>query len=165
MGPIAYAALSTTAGTVFTWLQALSGLAALFTWGSICLAHIRFRQAWRHNGHGVDELPFRTPFGEAGSWVGLGLIVLVLIAQFYTALYPVSGDAPSAEAFFQSYLAVPVVLGFYVAGFAWKRQGPWKTAEIDIDTGLRQHDWEAIRKRNEVVKSWPWWRRTAHFFF
>lgn len=54
---------------------------ALFTWGSICLAHIRFRAAWKYHGHTVDELPFKAIFGVYGSWVGLTLIVLVLIAQ------------------------------------------------------------------------------------
>jgi amino acid transporter len=56
-------------------------LAALFTWGSICLAHIRFRAAWKYQGHSTDELPFKAVFGVVGSWIGLILIILVLIAQ------------------------------------------------------------------------------------
>lgn len=66
---------------MFDWLLALSGLAALFTWGSICLAHIRFRSAWALNGHTLDEIPFRAIGGVYGSWIGLGLVVLVLVAQ------------------------------------------------------------------------------------
>lgn len=66
---------------IFGWLLALSGLAALFTWGSICLAHIRFRSAWKYQGHTLDEIPFKAVFGVAGSWVGLVLCVLVIIAQ------------------------------------------------------------------------------------
>lgn len=79
--PLAYITLGSTGVIVFNWLQSLSGLAALFTWGSICLAHIRFRAAWKYHGHTVDELPFRSLFGVYGSWVGLILVVLVLIAQ------------------------------------------------------------------------------------
>lgn len=79
-GPLAYLGLASSGQTVFAWLLSLSGLAALFTWGSICLAHIRFRQAWKYHGHTDDELPFRSPFGVWGSWIGLGLNVLVLIA-------------------------------------------------------------------------------------
>jgi hypothetical protein len=60
---------------------ALSGLAALFTWGSICLAHIRFRAAWKHQGHTLDEIPFKAIGGVYGSWCGLILIFLVLMAQ------------------------------------------------------------------------------------
>ncbi len=80
-GPIAYVSLASSGDVVFAWLQALSGLAALFTWGSICLAHIRFRAAWKHHGHTLDELAFTSPFGVWGSWLGLTLVVLVLIAQ------------------------------------------------------------------------------------
>jgi amino acid transporter len=79
--PLAYITLASTGVIVFDWLLALSGLAALFTWGSICLAHIRFRAAWKHNGHTLDEIPFQAVFGVYGSWVGLTLIILVLVAQ------------------------------------------------------------------------------------
>ncbi len=80
-GPIAYVSLAAAGDVVFSWLVALSGLAALFTWGSICLAHIRFRAAWKHHGHKLDELAWKSPFGAIGSWIGLILIILVLIAQ------------------------------------------------------------------------------------
>lgn len=40
-GPIAYISVSSSGGDVFSWLMALSGLSILFTWGSICLCHIR----------------------------------------------------------------------------------------------------------------------------
>lgn len=80
-GGLAYVSLASSGVEVFNWLLALSGLAALFTWGSICLAHIRFRAAWKYHGHSTDELPFKAAFGVWGSWTGLGLIILVLIAQ------------------------------------------------------------------------------------
>jgi amino acid transporter len=80
-GPLAYVNLDAEGPTVFDWLLALSGLAALFTWGSICLAHIRFRHAWLKQGHTLDEIPFKALGGVYGSYVGLGLNVLCLIAQ------------------------------------------------------------------------------------
>lgn len=80
-GVLGYVNVDASGPEVFAWLQALSGLAALFTWGSICLAHIRFRKAWKYHGHTVDEIPFHAVGGVYGSWLGLILIVLVLIAQ------------------------------------------------------------------------------------
>lgn len=80
-GLLAYINLDATGEMVFNWLLALSGLAALFTWGSICLAHIRFRKAWAYHGHTLDEIPFKAIGGVYGSWVGLILCVLVLIAS------------------------------------------------------------------------------------
>ena len=79
--PLAYISLDAKGSTVFDWLLALSGLAAFFTWGSICLAHIRFRKAWALQGHTLDEIPFKAIGGVYGSYIGLGLVVLCLIAQ------------------------------------------------------------------------------------
>lgn len=53
--------------TIFNWLLALSALSTLFTWLSICLCHIRFRQAWKLQGHSVEELPFRAAGGTLSS--------------------------------------------------------------------------------------------------
>ena len=47
------------------------------------LSSLRFRRAWKVQGHSVEELPFKALGGEYGSWFGVILIVLVLIAQFY----------------------------------------------------------------------------------
>lgn len=80
MGALAYMNLAASGETVFGWLLQLSGLAALFTWGSICLAHIRFRKAWAYHGHTLDEIPFKAVGGVYGSWLGLILIFLVLVA-------------------------------------------------------------------------------------
>lgn len=65
---------------VFDWLVALSALAALFTWGSVCFAHIRFRSAWKAQGHTLDEIPFQALFGVTGSWIGFILSLIVLAA-------------------------------------------------------------------------------------
>lgn len=58
--PIAYANVSDEVGTqLFNWLLALSGLSTIITWLSINVAHVRFRAAWKAQGHSLDELPFR----------------------------------------------------------------------------------------------------------
>lgn len=85
-GGIAYISLASSGVTVFNWLLSLSGLAALFTWGSICLAHIRFRAAWKYHGHTLDEIPFQAAFGVVGSWIGVGLVVIVLAATVSLAM-------------------------------------------------------------------------------
>jgi len=50
---------------------------------TLFLYSIRFRRAWQVQGHSVEELPFQALGGVYGSWFGVILIVLVLIAQFY----------------------------------------------------------------------------------
>ena len=45
-GCLAFINLASNGGTIFNWLLSLSGLSILFIYGSIALAHIRFRMAW-----------------------------------------------------------------------------------------------------------------------
>ena len=45
-GCLAFINLAGNGGTIFNWLLSLSGLAVLFVYGSIAVAHIRFRAAW-----------------------------------------------------------------------------------------------------------------------
>ncbi|KAI1840280.1 hypothetical protein JX265_009369 [Neoarthrinium moseri] len=159
-GLLAYVNLNSSGPDVFTWLQALSGLAALFTWGSICLAHIRFRNAWKYHGHTLDEIPFQAIFGVYGSYVGLVLIVLVLIAQFYVAIEPLD-----ATSFFQSYLAMPVVIFFWFVGYFWKREGWLRTSQMDVDSGRRELNWDEIRAYREHLAAQPAWKRFYHMLF
>ncbi|KAK5635929.1 hypothetical protein RRF57_011641 [Xylaria bambusicola] len=164
-GGLAYVELASSGEVVFGWLQALSGLAALFTWGSICLAHIRFRSAWAYHGHTLDEIPFKAVGGVYGSWLGLFLIFLVLAAQFYVAISPIGVNLGDAESWFNSYLALPVVLVFWVAGYVWKRKGWLSLAEMDVDTGRREHNWEEINEYRRHLATLPAWRRLYHTIF
>ncbi|WWD01753.1 hypothetical protein V866_008699 [Kwoniella sp. B9012] len=138
--PIAYINCADVGSDVFDWLVALSGLSTLITWLSICVTHIRFRKAWKVQGHSTEELPFKAMGGAYGSWLGATLIVIILIAQFYIALFPIGGVESAgerAESFFIAYLAAPVMILFYAVGFAWKRTLPKKAHEIDLDTGRK----------------------------
>jgi len=160
-GPLGYVNVAASGPVVFNWLLAISGLSTIFTWMSICLCHIRFRQAWVHQGHSVDELPFKALGGIYGSWFGIVLLSLVLIAQFYVAIWPIGG-IPSdskkvAENFFSAYLAAPVMILFWITGFAWKRTFPKKLDEIDLDTNRKA--WYSV----EQIKEYRAERRLAPF--
>jgi amino acid transporter len=164
-GFLAYVNLDANGPTVFDWLLALSGLAALFTWGSICLAHIRFRKAWAYHGHTVDEIPFKALGGVYGSWIGLAIIFLVLCAQFYTAISPVGTHIGTAEGFFKSYLALPVVIFFWLCGYLWKRKAWLRTPQIDVDTGRRELDWDYINKERAEMAAAPAYKRWTSAIF
>ncbi|KAF9560800.1 hypothetical protein CPC08DRAFT_664998 [Agrocybe pediades] len=151
-GVLGYINVAEETGTVvFDWLVALSGLSTLFTWLSICLCHIRFRRAWVVQGHSLEELPFQAMGGAWGSWFGVVLICLVLIAQFYVAIWPIGGMAadPSvvASEFFKSYLGAPVMILFYAIGYFWKRTLPQRAHEIDLDSGRKS--WLTVEEMRE----------------
>ncbi|KAH7087396.1 amino-acid permease [Paraphoma chrysanthemicola] len=149
-GLLAYINLAHNGGDIFTWLLSLSGITVLFVFGSIAMAHIRFRKAWALNGHSLDELPYRAAFGVWGSWVCFAINVIALVASFYVALYPVGGPYLSAEGFFEAYMAAPFLVVLYLMWkvYSWfvipSHRPLWiRTKDIDIYTGMR-HDQETI---------------------
>ncbi|KAK3197230.1 hypothetical protein GRF29_1536g1065912 [Pseudopithomyces chartarum] len=165
MGALGYMNLAATGETIFNWFLQLSGLAALFTWGSICFAHIRFRKAWAHQGHTLDEIPFKALFGVWGSWLSIFLIVIVLVAQFYVSVSPLGKKVGTAYEFFYGYLAFFVVGFFWVCGYVWKREGWLSIDQIDLDTGRRELDWDYINAERAKEAAWPAWRRLLHKLF
>ncbi|KAI0010296.1 amino acid permease/ SLC12A domain-containing protein [Xylariaceae sp. FL0662B] len=143
-GLLGYIGVAENGLTVFNWLLALSGLSYFFVWGSCCLAHIRFRLAWKAQGRQLGEIPYRPPLGIWGSAIGLFLNCVCLIATFYNALYPSPNATPSASDFFQQYLAAPLVIALYLF---WKiYSGNWRMwvnlDDIDLVSGSRPQEIE-----------------------
>lgn len=169
-GLLAYINEANDGNTIFTWLLSISGLSNFFTWGSICYAHIRFRKAWYMNGRTTDDLPFAAMFGVIGSWIGLFLNIMCLVAQFYVALFPIGGTPTGGvQNFFESYLAVPVVLLFFVGYKIYERK--WRLGvdlhAIDVDAGRREVDFAALSaelaEERAMKKTWPFWKRWWDF--
>lgn len=167
MGLLAFLSYSAQAGTVFTWLFSISGLGLLFLWGSICLCHIRFRQAWKAAGRSLDELHYTSPFGLYGSYLSIFLVVLILIATFYVALFPYGGR-PNATNFFQNYLSAPAAATIFTVRKVWKRD--WtigvKLRDIDLDAGRRDYgDFDRRRRIEEEEKKKSFGRRVINAIF
>jgi amino acid transporter len=166
-GLLGFLASSSKEGTSFTWMLALSGLSSIFTWGSICLAHIRFRRGWSYHGHTLDELAFRSQPGLIGSWIGFIFNCLVLIAQFWVAAWP-AGGYPSTSAaiqgFFEAYLAVPVVVICYVFYKIWYRTPFIRAKDMDVVTGRRELDLTEILEQERLERAeWPTWKKLYVF--
>ncbi|KAH8815019.1 general amino-acid permease-like protein GAP1 [Xylogone sp. PMI_703] len=164
LGFIAYTADSSSEGDVLNWLVALSGLSSIFTWGSICLSHIRFRRAWVLQGHSLDELAFRSQPGVLGSWVGFILNVLILICQFWVGAWPTGyaekSAAQQANNFFLDYLGVPIVMVFYIAYKVWYRTSIIRCEDMDLKTGIRELNLpELVAEERAERAAWPRWKR------
>ncbi|KAI0548606.1 putative amino acid permease [Xylaria curta] len=168
VGFLAYLADLEQEGEVLDWLVAISGLSSIFTWASICLAHIRFRQAWAAKGHKVSSLAFRSQVGVIGSWLGLIINILILIAQFWIGAWPVGYDQKSprelAKSFFLVYLAAPIVVIFFLGHYFWHKTSFIRVADMDVDTGRRDFNLPIlIAQEREERKSWPTWKKVYKY--
>ncbi|KAL6796479.1 amino acid permease domain-containing protein [Trichoderma camerunense] len=166
LGLLAYLVNVKVHSEIFDWLFAICGLSSLFTWGSICLCHIRFRRAWAAAGYSVNHLPFVSQAGVLGSILGLVGNILVLASQFWVAISPVPTsptDQPTITArnFFLKMLAVPIVILFYIGHKLWFRTEIVSIASMDIHTGrsfsrVQSH---ASAEEEELRRTWPLWKK------
>lgn len=154
-GLICFISASDKQGEAFDWMLALSGLSSLFTWGSICACHLRFRYALKVQGRNTDELAYVSQAGIVGSIYGITLNILVLAAQFWIALFPIGGS-PEAETFFKAYLSFPIIIVCYLVHKVWKKN--WRLCipaeEIDIDTGRRELDLDLLKQEIAEEKAY-----------
>lgn len=167
-GLLCFLAASDKQTLVFEWLMAIVGLGEIFVWGSICLCHIRFRQAWKCQGRHLDELPFRSQPGIIGSWVGFGFNCLVMIAQFWTAAWPSGYGTMTAisraSTFFSYYLAAPVVLFLYISYKLWFGTKIVRAHEMDLITGCRIFDVDQLIEQEAADSKRSIWSKTYRIF-
>lgn len=148
---------------VFNWLLSISGISFVLCWLFICVSHLRFRAALKYNGISVDTLAYVSPNGVIGSWLSIIFNSLILVAQFWTSLFP-KGD-PDANNFFQNYLGAPVMLFLYVAHKLYTRN--WRlwipVEEIDVNLDRVIYDPEVLELQNleeqERYKKAPFWKK------
>jgi amino acid transporter len=146
VGLLSFIAASDKEDEVFLWLSALSGLSTIFAWMSICISHIRFRRALAVQGRDTDELTYVAQLGVWGSVYGVGMNFLVLMGQFWVALFP--GSTADAKSFFEVYLSLCILVAFYVAHKVWKKN--WmifvRAKDMDIDTGRKHIDMDLLKQ-------------------
>ncbi len=148
---------------------AVSGLASIFRWGSICRCHIAFRQGWKYHAHSLDELLFKSQAGVLVSWIGLRIKCLILVAHLWTGFAPVgyreTRSSDRTRDFFEDYLAAPVMTTFYVVFKVWGRNIDATRNDIDVISGRRALDLDEILPEEPAERAtWSWWKKAWKLF-
>lgn len=169
-GALAFLVYSSDEGTVFSWLLQISGLSGIFTWGSVCLCHIRFRQVWAMQGHSLRELPWASPLGVYGSWAGLALNIMVIAANVYIGAFPIGeGDeSPNDRAydFFNANISLVVLLAFFLGYKLIFRTRYVRLEEMDIHTGRRDPvSEEVLEQERAEARARPLWKKILRAIF
>ncbi len=154
-GPIAYMNLSAKGAHVFNWILSAAALSTLMTWASISIAHIRFRRAWKAQGHSLDEIPFKAVFGVPGSYFALVIILVAMFAQAYTCLVPVNGVRDLRQ-FYASFAEIPVFIVLFIGAKLWerKRGGTWLALkDVDLHSGRRLFSRDVRKKEQSWSRS------------
>jgi len=104
-------------------------------------------------GQSLDDLPFKAIFGVWGSWFGLIMNIMIIVAQFYVAIFPIGGF--SATGFFQAILAAPIIAIFYGPFKWWNSTRFVRARRADLLTGRRELDLAALKEEERIEReSW-----------
>lgn len=136
-GGLAYLNVSESGSDIFGWFSSLTSLFTLFGWAMICLSHIRFRVAWARQGRTPEELPWKSWIYPIGPWWGLIMCTLLIIVQFYLAVWPLN-KPQSVENFFADYISVIVIVVLWLGARAYYRGRWWVDLDsVQLDEGRR----------------------------
>jgi amino acid transporter len=127
---LGYMTLSSSASTVFTWLQDLVSISTLVNWICICVVYLRFLYGCKKQG--IDrhrELPWAAPFQPYSTWVSLIVFILLFFTGGFTTF--IHGQW-STETFISSYFNLPFIVIIYFAYKFWMKTKIIPLAEIPI---------------------------------
>lgn len=160
-GALSLMNISTGASKAYTYIVNLSGVSTFLVWGSISFIHIRFRSAWKVQGHSPAELPYKSLWYPYNAYFGLCANVFLAIVQGWTTLSPFD-----AGNFVDAYILLPL---FFILFFGYKwafKTKTWKLQDIDLTSGRRK-DVDSISidddDQQQAPKASIWRRLAANF--
>lgn len=150
--------------------MSLAGFNSIFAWISICWAHIRVRAAWKREGNTLRQLPWASPLGIIGSYVGFVFNLLVIIGTFYVSVFPIGeGEMTPTERahdFFLGMISLIFVVVLYLGHKFWTRSRFVRLEDFDIHTGRRDPvSEEVLEQERAEARQKPWWSKVMTFIF
>ncbi|KAJ5227912.1 aromatic amino acid and leucine permease [Penicillium chrysogenum] len=127
---LGYMSLSSSASTVFTWLQNLVSISTLVNLMCICIVYLRFYYGCKKQG--IDrfkELPWAAPFQPYITWISLFIYVVLFFTGGFTTF--MRGHWSTAT-FVSTYFNLPFIVIVYFAYKFWAKTKIIPLAEIPI---------------------------------
>jgi lysine-specific permease len=128
-------------GVAYTAAYYLCGIAGVYNWLTISVAHYRFRKGFLKQGHSLNELEYKSPLYPIGSW----FVIIVCIVVCFGANFWVFIDFNWFD-FITCYAIIPLsVIMFFV--YKKKRNTKWvKYEDMDFEPpeGIGKKDISAV---------------------
>lgn len=128
-------------GVAYTAAYYLCGIAGVYNWLTISVAHYRFRRGWVKQGHSLKELEYKSPFYPYGSWFCIIMCIIICFGANWWVFTSFNWFD-----FITCYAIIPLSVIMF---FAYKkvRKTKWvKYEDMDFDPpeGITKEDISAI---------------------
>ncbi|ODO08463.1 hypothetical protein L198_00193 [Cryptococcus wingfieldii CBS 7118] len=139
----------------FDWLQSITSLTGLLTWGSLCFTYTRFHAALKAQGIERNTLPWKSLCQPYLAYYGtLMCSVIVLFSGFSVFL---KGNWNASD-FVANYISLPL---YFIPMGCWKifkKTKAIKASEADLYTGRLEEEYQIPDKIPTT-----WWGRFVHW--
>jgi amino acid permease-associated region len=112
----------------YTWFYNATGLTGFIVWAAVCVAHLRFRAAWKAQNRNVSELPYRAKLFPAGTWFALIVFVGVILGQGIGLVL----DGFSWYGLLVAYIGLPITAILFLGYKLVRRSRPAAPSQIDL---------------------------------
>ena len=151
-GALSMMNVSTGASKAYGYIVNLSGVSTFLVWGAISLTHIRFRAAWKAQGHTESELPFVSMFYPYNAYFGLFANIFLALIQGWSTFAPFD-----AGSFVDAYILLPLFGVIYIVYKLIFKTKLWRAHEIDLQSGRRRDLDEGKRLGGGPARQERWW--------
>lgn len=141
---LAFMNISGDSKIVFGYFSNLTTIFGILTWISILVTHIYFVRAREAQGIYKKDMVYTAPLGIYGSWVALGVCILITIFKNFDVFVhdPARKYSPNFDyrTFITAYLGIPLYLGL-IFGYKFIRGSrSVDRSEVDLQTRKTEVD-------------------------
>ncbi|MDR1067657.1 MAG: amino acid permease [Clostridiales Family XIII bacterium] len=132
----ALAMLSSLVGldTIYEFFYNASSVTGFIIWLGISVTHIRFRLAWKAQGHSVDELKFKAKFFPVGPILAAVVFLIIIVGNVIDMIPGPGAGADAIIGFAGTFGIIPILILIYV-GYKFIRKTkvvPLKEADFTM---------------------------------
>ncbi|KAJ5083092.1 hypothetical protein N7532_012135 [Penicillium argentinense] len=154
---LGYMTLSSSASTIFTWLQDIVSISTLVNWICICIVYLRFLYGcWKQGIDRHRELPWAAPFQPYTTWASLVVFVLLFFTGGFTTFMK---GRWSSETFIASYINLPLMIVVYLGYKALMKTRMLPLEDIPIRPFIesaRRNPEPVVKKRGLAKFNFLW---------
>ncbi|KAF9243944.1 amino acid permease [Melanogaster broomeanus] len=144
---LAFMAVSSGAGKVFTWLSNMTSVAGLMTWFGICVTYLRFYKGLQAQGIDRTTLPYFTRVQPYAAWYACIWTFFICLFSGWSVFLKGKWDTAT---FVTNY--IPFILLYY-------RIPPVKPHEMDFTSDIAQIEADEVDDpppKNKMEAFWRW---------
>ncbi|KAF9218914.1 hypothetical protein BS17DRAFT_790496 [Gyrodon lividus] len=146
---LAYMAVGSSSGMVFTWFSSMTATCGLTTWFGIGVTYLRFYKGMRAQNFDRRKLPYMSRLQPYAAWWA---VCASAVTMFFSAWEVFLRDEWSTATFVTNYLPIMLFPVLYVVAKVVTRASLVKPSEMDFKSGVAEI--EAITHDDPPPKNW-----------